>query len=98
MYVVMNVLQVPEQGKAKMAELFAQSAEHMRRVPGCLEFQFLSSTTEDKQIVYTKWESQEAFKAWTESEAFQRAHSKERTGQSTATGSKIEIYEVIHHS
>lgn len=98
MYVVMNVLQVPEEGKSKMIELFSNSAENMKQVPGCLEFQFLNSTDENKQIVYTKWESKEAFKAWTESEAFRRAHDERRTRGSTATGSKLETYEVIHHT
>lgn len=98
MYVVMNVLQVPEQGKSKMMELFANSAENMKQVPGCLEFQFLNSLDEEKQIVYTKWESREAFEAWTKSEAFRKAHEERRTSGSTATGSKIEMYEVIHHT
>ncbi|MBO8173353.1 MAG: antibiotic biosynthesis monooxygenase [Bacillaceae bacterium] len=96
MYVVMNVLEVPQEGKDKMIELFASSAENMKKVPGCLEFQFLNSPEENKQIVYTRWESREAFKAWTESEAFRRAHEERRTSGSTATGSKIEIYEVVH--
>ncbi|GAB7389078.1 hypothetical protein BSNK01_29160 [Bacillaceae bacterium] len=96
MYVVMNVLEVPEEGKGKMIELFSKSAENMKKVPGCLEFQFLNSTQENKQIVYTKWESKEAFEAWTKSEAFRKAHEERRTSGSTATGSKLEIYEVVH--
>ncbi|WP_018131107.1 antibiotic biosynthesis monooxygenase family protein [Effusibacillus pohliae] len=96
MYVVFNVLQVPAEGKTKMAELFAKSAENMKQVPGCLEFLFLDSNEEDKQIVFTKWESKEAFVAWTQSESFRRAHDERRTGQSTATGSKLETYQVIH--
>lgn len=98
MYVVMNVLTVPEEGKAKMIELFSNSAENMKKVPGCVEFQFLSSANEEKQVVYTKWVSQEAFKAWTESEAFRKAHDERRTRGTTATGSKLEIYEVVHSS
>ncbi|MCF6093784.1 antibiotic biosynthesis monooxygenase [Microaerobacter geothermalis] len=98
MYVVMNILEVPAEGKNKMIELFSKSADNMRSVPGCLEFQFLNSTEENKQIVYTKWESKEAFKAWTESEAFRKAHEERRTRGTTATGSKIETYEVVHHA
>lgn len=96
MYVVMNVLQVPAEGKDKMIELFGNSAENMKQVPGCLEFMFLNSTDEDKQIVYTKWESKEAFVAWTQSEAFRKAHDERRTRGTTATGSKLETYEVVH--
>ncbi|BCJ86542.1 antibiotic biosynthesis monooxygenase family protein [Effusibacillus dendaii] len=98
MYVVFNVLQVPQEGKAKMIELFGKSADNMKQVPGCLEFMFLDSNEEDKQIVYTKWENKEAFVAWTQSEAFRRAHDERRTSGSTATGSKLETYQVIHHT
>lgn len=94
MYVVMNVLQIPAEMKGRMAEMFGKSSERMKQVPGCLEFQFLSSKDENKQVVYTKWDNEESFKAWTESENFKRAHS--HTGQSPASGSQIEIFEVIH--
>lgn len=96
MYVVMNVLQVPAEGKERMKEMFAKSADNMKQVPGCVEFMFLDSSEENKQVVYTKWETKEAFEAWTQSEAFRRAHDERRTGQSTATGSKLETYEVVH--
>lgn len=96
MYVVMNVLQVPEEAKDTMAKMFAQGANNMRQVPGCLEFQFLNATSENKQLVYTKWASQEDFENWRKSDAFAQAHSHERTHASPATGSKIETYEVVH--
>ncbi len=94
MYVVMNVLQVPAEMKNRMADMFGNSSERMRQVPGCLEFQFLSSKEDGKQVVYTKWDNEASFKTWTESENFKRAHS--HPGQSPATESQIEIFEVIH--
>jgi heme-degrading monooxygenase HmoA len=94
MYVVMNVLQVPAEMKERMAAMFGNSSERMRQVPGCLEFQFLSSKEDGKQIVYTKWDKEESFIAWTESENFRRSHSN--SGNSPATESQIEIFEVIH--
>ncbi|MED0678192.1 MULTISPECIES: antibiotic biosynthesis monooxygenase family protein [Aneurinibacillus] len=91
----MNVLQVPAEGKERMAEMFAKSVERMKQVPGCLEFQFLSAKGADKQIVYTKWDSEESFRAWTESEGFRQAHAH-ASNNNPATGSQLEIYEVLH--
>ncbi|GAX88600.1 antibiotic biosynthesis monooxygenase family protein [Effusibacillus lacus] len=98
MYVVFNVLTVPAGGKEKMNEIFSKSADHMKTVPGCLEFMYLNSPDEDKQIVYTKWDSKESFVAWTQSEAFKKAHEERRERGITALGSKIEVYEVVHSS
>ncbi|MBN6187941.1 antibiotic biosynthesis monooxygenase [Aneurinibacillus sp. BA2021] len=95
MYVVMNVLQVPEAMKGRMGEMFGKSAERMANVPGCLEFQFLSATEGDKQVVYTKWDSEESFKAWTESDSFRQAHAHS-SDNNPATGSKLEVFEVMH--
>jgi heme-degrading monooxygenase HmoA len=98
MYVVMNVLEVPAEFKSRMADMFGHGAQNMAQVPGCLEFQFLESTTDNKQVVYTKWESEAAFDAWRKSDAFARAHSAERSGQSPAMSSHIESYVVVHHT
>ena len=98
MYVVMNVLSIPEEAKERMSQMFAGSSENMKRVPGCMEFQFLDAVGENKQIVYTKWESEEHFEAWRKSDAFAQAHSRDRTSSSPAAGSKIERYTVVHQS
>ena len=98
MYVVMNVLEVPEESKGQMASMFSRGADNMTKVPGCLEFLFLEATQGNQQVVYTKWESPEAFDAWRHSDAFARAHSHDRTSASPAIGSKIEAYTVVHHS
>lgn len=98
MYVVMNVLKVPEAAKSRMSAMFSRAAENMKKVPGFVEFQFLESVNEDKQIVYTKWENAEAFEAWRASDAFAKAHASDRTSESPATGSSIEIFSVVHHS
>ena len=39
MYVVMNVLAVPQEAKTGMADMFGHGAEHMKRVPGFLEYE-----------------------------------------------------------
>lgn len=101
MYVVMNVLTLPPQLKSKVSERFKDSAEKMRRVEGCVEFQFLSHTDEGIVIIYTKWSSKEAYQNWVDSDEFKQAHIERRkkaSQEGNPAQSKIETYEVIHHT
>ena len=46
-------------------------------MPGFVSFHLLKGTETEDQILFashTVWESEEAFKAWTRSEAFRQAH------------------------
>ena len=50
----------------------------MRAVPGCLNFNLLKEAGIEGDAVYvamTEWENEAAFHAWTESDAFRRAHA-----------------------
>ncbi|MFD2371490.1 antibiotic biosynthesis monooxygenase family protein [Brevibacillus sp. GCM10020057] len=75
MYVSMNRLRVPADYQPHLERAFASGGEGMKEVPGFLEFLFLAPTEGDEYIVFTKWNSEEDFKKWTESEAFKRAHA-----------------------
>ena len=100
MYVVMNELHVPKEGKEEMIRRFEKSAVNMEKVPGCLEYLFLNHVNEDgKQVVLTKWESKEAFQAWVESDSFKRAHQEKRESKSKgpAASSELNSYEVVYH-
>ncbi|WP_059102869.1 antibiotic biosynthesis monooxygenase family protein [Shouchella shacheensis] len=102
MYVVMNELNVPKERKEMLASRFGKSAENMEKVPGCLEFMFLSNENEDeKQVVFTKWERKEDYENWLNSDAFKQAHahkSKENGSESKPASSKNELhaYTVVH--
>ncbi|MBU8908933.1 antibiotic biosynthesis monooxygenase family protein [Desertibacillus haloalkaliphilus] len=101
MYVVMNELYVPKEAKDEMIKRFGKSADNMTNVPGCLEFLFLNHEEEDgKQIVFTKWESKEAYEAWVESDAFKKAHKERRESKekSPASGNQLNAYEVVYHT
>lgn len=101
MYVVMNELYVPIEGKAEMIKRFSQSAEKMKKVSGCLEYMFLDHEAQTgKQVVFTKWESKEAYRAWVEGDAFRKAHKeKQDDGKgSPAGGNELNAYSVIYHT
>ncbi|MBM7097507.1 antibiotic biosynthesis monooxygenase [Bacillus sp. H-16] len=100
MYVVMNELHVPKEGRENVAARFSESAEKMKDVPGCLDFMFLHPADDENfQVVLTKWESEEDYKAWVDSRAFKDAHKKRRENldKSPTSGNKIYEYVAKHH-
>lgn len=101
MYIVMNELHVPKEAKDHLSGRFGNAADNMKKVPGCLEFMFLSNEKEDgKQVVFTKWESKEDYENWLHSDAFKRAHQEKRESKEKGptTGSELNAYTVVHHS
>ncbi|PRO64727.1 antibiotic biosynthesis monooxygenase family protein [Alkalicoccus urumqiensis] len=100
MYVVMNQLHVPPEGRENVAGRFASSSEKMKEVDGCLDFMFLQpSEDENYPVVLTKWESREHYENWIHSDAFKAAHKprKENLDQSPTQSNKIFEYTVPHH-
>lgn len=61
-----------------------------------LEVLFTENTKDyDEVTISTRWESKDAFKAWTRSDAFREAHSKDAGGRPDyVLDNKISFYEV----
>ncbi|SER98373.1 antibiotic biosynthesis monooxygenase family protein [Salisediminibacterium halotolerans] len=100
MYVVMNELHVPPEGRENVAERFSKSAEKMKEVPGCLDFMFLHPANgEHDQVVLTKWSSKEDYHNWINSQSFKDTHKKRRENldESPTQGNTIFEYEAVHH-
>lgn len=100
MFVVFNELHVPKEGRENVANRFSESAEKMRNIPGCLDFMFLNPEDDaEYQIVFTKWESKEAYEAWVNSDAFKAAHRERRANleKSPTSSNKIYTYVAKHH-
>ncbi len=79
-------------------ERFADRSSLVDAMPGFISFQLLRPQKEgDPYVVMTFWESDEAFKAWTESPEFKEGHA--RSGrlppQAFSGHPKLEIYDVI---
>lgn len=92
MYVSMNRLVVPADYQSHLERAFAQGGERMKDVPGFQEFLFLAPAEGDEYIVFTKWNSEQDFRNWTESEAFKRAHTG--TNQNSPVKSDLRNYVV----
>jgi heme-degrading monooxygenase HmoA len=96
--VKINAIEVaPGMGDA-LEERFAKRASEVERMPGFLGFELLRPVEgETRYFVYTRWESEEAFRAWVESPAFTRGHAQaaKESGGAVAHGSSLLSFEVV---
>jgi heme oxygenase (mycobilin-producing) len=79
--VKINAIRVPEGMGPKIEERFAARGDAMNEVDGFLGFELLRPTAgEDRYFVYTRWETEEAFQAWRESQRFAESHAGQTGG------------------
>ena len=94
-FVVINVLTVPEPMRATLEERFANRAGEVDTMEGFEHFELLRPVEgQDAYLVYTRWASEENFKAWMESRAFSQGHAKTNSEGPAASGSQIWSFEV----
>lgn len=85
MYFAMNRFQVQPGRESEFQEAWKTRQSYLPGVPGFVAFWLLRG--EDGEFVScTKWESEEAFVRWTESEAFREAHRRARLPDGVVTG------------
>ena len=73
--VKINVVTMPEDKWARFEERFKGRAGAVESTPGFEWFELLRPVEgTDSYLVYTRWESQEAYEAWQTSQDFDRAH------------------------
>jgi heme-degrading monooxygenase HmoA len=92
--VKINAIEVPEGAGPELERRFAARAGAVENAKGFLGFELLRPVAgETRYFVYTRWETQEDFEAWS-SGAGQAAHAGERA-RPVATGSGLLEFEVI---
>ena len=77
MYIAMNRFQVLPENAEAFEALWLNRDSQLKGLPGFVEFHMLRGPEEDGTILYashTVWESEEAFRDWTRSDAFRAAH------------------------
>ncbi|MDW8358299.1 antibiotic biosynthesis monooxygenase [Thermus sp.] len=80
MFVVMNRIPVKPEYADRFEEVFRTRARLVDRMPGFIRNLVLRpKDPEDPYIVMTFWESEEAFRAWTESPEFREGHARSST-------------------
>lgn len=99
MYIAMNRFRVNEGHESVFEEIWRKRDTYLDQVPGFKRFNLLRGETKDGITLFVShstWESRDAFIAWTESEAFRKAHGDARSPQGTLAGHPVfEGYEVV---
>jgi heme-degrading monooxygenase HmoA len=95
--VKINAIEVPEGAGPELERRFAARHRAVEGAPGFLGFELLRPVKgETRYFVYTRWESEEAFRAWADSGA-REAHAGERE-RPVATGASLLEFEVVQSS
>ncbi|GHH70547.1 monooxygenase [Streptosporangium violaceochromogenes] len=75
--VKINVLTVSPQMREELERRFSGRAGMVESADGFEWFELLRPQEgTDRYLVYTRWRSEEDFRRWTESQAFQRGHAQ----------------------
>lgn len=97
--VKINAIEVPEGRGPELEQRFANRAGAVEDAPGFLSYELLRPVEgETRYFVLTRWESEEAFQTWRNSEDFARGHRQaagDRSEQPVATGSSVLAFEVV---
>lgn len=98
--VKINAITVPEGRGADLEERFAHRAAAVENAPGFEGFELLRPVGgETRYFVYTRWESEEAFQNWFNSQDFQRGHaqanSESRAPAPVGTAADLLSFEVV---
>ncbi len=93
MKVVMNVVQVSEDRREAFERAFLERESHVHKAPGFAGFELLRRKGSGEYIVLSRWDSEEAFRGWVNSELFEMSH-RHADGE-LAHGSEVRHYEVI---
>lgn len=99
MFIAMNRFRVSLGSEQVFEDLWRKRESYLDEVPGFREFHLLRGPTDDECTLFAShsvWNSREAFQAWTESEAFHKAHAQARAPQGTYLGPpQFEGFDVV---
>ncbi len=94
MYIAMNKFKVVDGQGAAFEQMWQQRETYLDDVPGFQTFHLLKGG-DGIYISHSTWESAQAFQAWTESEAFRKAHAQGGSKGLLAGPPEFSGYEVV---
>ena len=97
-FIAMNRFKVIKEEQQAFEERWLNREVHIAREPGFVAFHLLKGPEYEDHILYashTVWESEEAFDAWTRSEAFRAAHHSTGTGKRLHLSNAFEGFNVL---
>jgi len=89
MYIAMNRFRVAAGREAEFEKMWRERDSHLDGVLGFREFHLLRGPSADGVTLFAShsvWDSSEAFIAWTESDAFRKAHERARAPEGVYLG------------
>ena len=92
MFIAMNRFRIAAGREGDFEELWRKRDSLLDGVAGFREFHLLRGSTADGATLYashTLWESRALFEAWTESDAFRKAHGQSRAPEETYLGPPV---------
>jgi len=99
MYMAMNRFRIAVGREDVFEELWRTRDSQLEQVPGFCKFNLLRGPTDGAATLFvshTLWKSADAFEAWTNSEAFRKAHGQARAPEGTYLGPPVfEGFEVV---
>ena len=101
MYIAMNRFEVTPQNAEAFEALWLGRDSHLKVTEGFVEFHMLRGTEKDGVILYashTVWQTEDAFRRWTRSDAFRAAHKDAGTTAKLHEGvPSFEGFNTIQH-
>lgn len=103
-FVAINYIHCEPEYRERFEMLFGSRAKAIDLMPGFVDMQVLRpSKGEDRYLIISHWESEEAFKGWTNSPAFLEGHKRgfadlaqaKAEGRPAPMHSDFKTYEVI---
>ena len=96
LFIAMNRFTVDPARGTEFEEHWRKRESYLAEVPGFVRFALLRGDEPGDYISHSTWESRQAFDAWTESDAFRKAHGQARTPEGVLRGPpRIALYEAV---
>lgn len=100
MYIAMNRFKVKRGQEQTFIDIWRKRDSYLQDVPGFIGFNLLQGSQTEAYTLFAshaQWASEQAFKDWTQSEAFRKAHvNAGRTPQDIYVGKpELECFEAV---
>jgi heme-degrading monooxygenase HmoA len=98
-FIAMNRFRIAPGFEEGFEKVWRERDSYLSQVPGFKAFSLLKGPTHEDHVLYAShsvWESREAFQAWTESDAFRKAHGQTSAPKGTYLGHPdLETFESV---
>ena len=99
MFLAMNRFKITPGFEEGFEKVWRERDTYLQTVPGFKTFSLLKGPETEEYTLYAShsvWESKAAFEAWTESEAFRKAHAQASAPKGTYLGHPdLELFEAV---